>query len=181
MTTNILETIQQNLQYPELQKIDPATQDIDGIEPLSPLKHFGQAAIPAVLTGLYKLSRSEEGAAQILSAGSGYSLNLLFEDDKDRVVEKVAQYGGVSVIQAESHMENISDEAIKLIRLAAGNDNDPKHLISFMDDQRNNILDYLPTALNLGNILEIDKPDESKNKIEATVLHRKNKIEEKIF
>lgn len=181
MTTDILEMIQQNLQYPEIQKIDATTQDIAGIDPLSVPKHFGQAAIPAVLTGLYKLSRNEEGAAQILTAGSGYSLDLLFGELTDRVVENVAQYGGVSVVQAESHMENISDEAIKLIRQAAGNDNDPKHLMSFMNDQRSNILDYLPASLNLGAMLEDDKPTENMNKVEGSVLQRKNKIEEKIF
>ena len=179
MATNILETIQQNLQYPELQKIDPNTQDIDGKEPVSVIGHLGQAAIPAVLTGLYKLSRNIEGAEQILSAGSGYTLDLLFGDNTDRVVENVAHYGSVSINQAESHMENISDEAIKLIKQAAGNDNNPKHLKTFMNDQRHNILVYLPAVLNLGKMLEDNSLDDRTNKMEGPVSNLMHKIEDK--
>ncbi len=179
MATNILETIQQNLQYPELKKIDPNTQDVDEKEPATVVGHLGQAAIPAVLTGLYKLSRNKEGAEQILAAGSGYSLDMLFGENTDRVVENVAHYGGVSVNQAESHMENISDEAIKLIKQAAGNDNDPGHLMTYLHDQRHNILVYLPAYLNLGEMLKDNTLDDRTNKMEGPVSSLMHKIEDK--
>lgn len=178
MTTNLVEIVQKNLQYPELSKIDPNTQDIKKKEAHSSIDNLAQAAIPAVLTALYKLSRNDEGSLKILNAGStGDSLAILFNDKEKEVVEKIAQYAGVSANQAESHLENIADESIRVITEHAGKDPGPQKLKQFLNDQRHNILVYLPAALNLGDLLKDESLDDKTNKMEGPVSNFMHKIE----
>ena len=67
MTTNLVESIQKNLQYPELKKIDPNIQEVKDKDGKPVVDQLAQAAIPAVLTGLYKLSRNSCTAITIKS------------------------------------------------------------------------------------------------------------------
>ena len=68
MSINLLKKVQENLHYPQLQKIDPNTQQADNSNTIT--DNFSQAAIPVILTGLYKLSSSDEGAEVILRGGN---------------------------------------------------------------------------------------------------------------
>jgi hypothetical protein len=175
--TNLVETIQKNLQYPVLHKIDPNTQDIKHKEEEQELGQLAQAAIPAVLTGLYKLSRNDEGCLKIINvAETGDSLAVLFKGNETQVVEKVARYSGLSANQAESHLENIADEAIRLVRLVSGDS--PEKLKHYMNDQRHSILVYLPASLNLGDTLHDELLDDKTNKMEGPVSNFVHKIED---
>lgn len=178
MPTNLVELIQKNLQYPPLCKIDPNTQDVKKKEEHSSIDNLAQAAIPAVLTALYRLSRTDEGSLKILNAGASSDLlATLFNEQENLVVEKVAQYGGVSSNQAKSHMDNIADEAIKILKEHAGTDPGPQKLKQYMNDQRHQILVYLPAALNLGDLLEDEGLDDKTNKMEGPVSNFVHKIE----
>ena len=180
MTTNLIESIQQNLAYPPLKKIDPNTQDIKEKETESTIEHLAQAAIPAVLTAVYKLSRNDEGSLQILKADTHKdSLHTLFNGNESQLVEQVAAYAGVTANQAESHLENIADESIKLVRESVGSA-EPHKLTQFMNDQRHNILVYLPASLNLGDILKDESLDDKTNKMEGPVSNFMHKIENKL-
>ena len=66
MAINLVESIQKNLGFHELQKIDPNTQDVKKPEEMSVQDYLPQAAIPVVLLGLYKYSRTEDGNAELL-------------------------------------------------------------------------------------------------------------------
>lgn len=62
MSINLLQTVQENLGYSPLQKIDANTQLVT-VEANTPgEERFSQAAIPAVLTALYKYSQTDKGA-----------------------------------------------------------------------------------------------------------------------
>ena len=181
MTTNLVETIQKNLDYPALKKVDPNVQDVKGKDTDEVVGQLAQAAIPAILTGLYKLSRNNEGSAKILSTdASDDSLSILFDGTEHQLVEKVAQYAGVSANQAESHLENIADESIRLVKESVGPGADAPKLKQFMNDQRHNILVYLPAALNLGDILKDETLDDKTNKMEGPVSNLMHKIENKL-
>ncbi len=180
MATNLIESIQQNLEYPPLKKIDPNLQDIKEKETHSTIEQLAQAAIPAVLTAVYKLSRNEEGSLKILKADTHKdSLHTLFNGNENQIVEKVADYAGVSANQAESHLENIADESIKLVRETVGS-SEPQKLTQFMNDQRHHILVYLPASLYLGDILKDESLDDKTNKMEGPVSNFVHKIENKL-
>jgi hypothetical protein len=175
---NLVESIRRNLQYPELHKVDPNTQDIRDHTRYPDIVQLGQAAIPAVLTGLYKLSRSNEGCVEIINAAdTGDSLAVLFKGHESEVIEKVAHYAGVSNNEAESHLENIADETIRLVKQTAKDS--PVVLKHLMSDQRHNILVCLPASLNMGDLLNDAQLDDKTNKMEGPVSNFMHKIENK--
>ncbi|HEV7782140.1 MAG TPA: hypothetical protein VGO58_12790 [Chitinophagaceae bacterium] len=177
MTTNLVELIQKNLQYPALHKVDPNLQDIKNKE-TDTLELLAQAAIPAVLTGLYKLSRNDEGSTSVMIPDRiEDALGVIFKGKETQVVEKIARYAGVSPNQAESHLENISDESIRLVKEIIPGKKEPRQLKHFMNDQRHNILVYLPAELQMGDLLKDETLDDRTNKMEGPVSNFMHKIE----
>src|SRR5215831_10082201 len=113
MANNIVETIQKNMGLPALHKIDPNIQEIKE-KTLRPVREkLAQAAIPAVLTALYKFTRTDEGCQTMIS-NAGYRdwLGAFFEGTERVAVDKVAQYADVSREEAENLMENVADESV---------------------------------------------------------------------
>ena len=181
MTTNLVELIQKNLQYPVLHKVDPNIQDIKNRGTGETLELLGQSAIPAVLTGLFILSRTDEGCTKIMASDRiEDSLGVIFKDKEDRVVEKIAQYADVSTNQAESHLENIADESIRLVKENIPDSKDPQRLRQLMDSQQHNILVYLPAELNMGDLLKNETLDDRTNKMEGPVSGFMHRIEKMI-
>ena len=91
MSINLLEKVQQNLHYPPLQKIDPNTQEVKNEVSEIGEDKFSQVAIPAVLTGLYKFSATDEGAREILKAD--YTTNWvdkIFDESNRQVIQDIA-------------------------------------------------------------------------------------------
>lgn len=176
MANNIIETIQSNLGYPPLQKVDPNSQDAkDKYAHGSPEK-LGQAAIPAVLTALYKYTRTERGCQAIVAAsGSEDWLSEIYGGNEATAVEKVAQYAGSTTEQAEGHMENIADEAIRVVK--SESNLKPEKVKTYVSSQRHNILQYLPAAMNIGDVLNDETMDDKTNKMEGPVSNFMHKIE----
>jgi hypothetical protein len=176
MATIIVDTIQKNLGYGTLQKVDPNTQEIKDKYEHSSIEKLGQAAIPAVLTALYKFTRTEAGCKRLLTGTEKEDwLSVIFSDREKEVVEKVAHYSGVTENQAESHMENIADEAVRIVREQAGNS--PEKVKMYISSQRHNILVYLPASLNMGDMLNDETLDDKTNKMEGPVSNFMHKIE----
>ncbi len=173
---NLIDTIQKNCQYPPLQKIDPNTQEVKHRIGESEIDKIGQAAIPAVLTGLFMLSRNDEGCLKIMNTvDSVNTLGTLFHNDETEIVQRVANYAGLSVNQAKSHLENIADESIRLVNgIAGGSCQKLKH---YMNDQRHSILVYLPASLHMGDFLQDEHLDDKTNKMEGPVSNFMHKIE----
>jgi hypothetical protein len=176
MTTNLVEMIQKNLQYPALHKIDPNLQDIKNRGAGETLELLAQAAIPAVLAGLFILSRTNKGCTAIIAADRiEDSLGMIFKGKEGMVVEKIAHYADISANQAESHLENIADESIRLVKERIPGHDEPQRLRQFMDAQQHNILVYLPAELNMGDLLQDETLDDRTNKMEGPVssfMHR---------
>src|SRR2546423_11703903 len=111
MKINLVESIQKNLGYAPLKKIDPNTQEVKSAEKRPDEKSSGQAIIPAVLMALYRFGHTEQGA-EILLRGSKPSswMELFLGDKKQEAVNKVASYSGKSNEETEQEMERISHE-----------------------------------------------------------------------
>lgn len=173
---NLVETIQKNLQYPPLKKVDPNTQDVKHSFDETEVEKIGQAAIPAVLTGLYMLSRNDEGCLKIMNTVDAInSLTVLFDHNEEEVIQRVANYTGLSTNQARSHLESIADESLRIVNeIATSSCQKLKH---YMNDQRHNILVCLPAVLNMGDFLKDEHLDDKTNKMEGPVSNFIHKIE----
>lgn len=166
MALNLIQSIQQNLGYAALKKIDPNT-----LQPADDGKEedkLNQAAIPAVLIVLYKYTRRDEGAQQVLQSSiSNEWLEMMLEDDTRDAVNKVAEYAGVPEVIAKERMELVAKQAVGLIQ-----ESKPANVQRVKDmliAERNNILVYLPPALHMGELLNDDTIDDTVRKMEGPV------------
>src|SRR4030095_2842177 len=180
MPDNILEIIAHNLGYPELKKIDPNSQ-----EPKVP-EHdteqvIAQAAIPAVMAAIYKLSRSNEGSAFLLTAAptSDDLLRNIYMGNEQEAILKVADYASIAEGEAESRMEEIAEEAVNVIRKTSGNKATPETVRTYIDGQRHAILVYLPAALKMGDVLQDESIDDRTNKMEGPLSNLMHNIEKR--
>ncbi len=165
MAINLVEEIQKSLGWPALQKIDPNTQEVKKPENVSAADYLGQAAIPAVLLGLYKFSGNKEGNAAIVSGSlSDNLLERVFGNTKEEVVQSVAEYTGNTNEYTAENMELIAGEAIRIINKNITTQTSDEAVRTFLIDQRNNILVYLPAELQIGNALHDNTIDDRTNK-----------------
>ena len=180
MSINIIDTIQKRTPYPALKKIDPNTQDITDKGSCTPSDLMGQAAIPAVLTGVYKHSRNDADAEIILHPDNEDNLlSFLFNERDSEVTAHIAAYAGVSPERAQGELETIATQAITVIKDFLGREASPQKLKTFMNDQRHHIVVYLPGSLQLGDLLKDEGLDDRTNKMEGPVSNIMHKIENK--
>ncbi|HEY6503619.1 MAG TPA: hypothetical protein VIZ28_06550 [Chitinophagaceae bacterium] len=181
MANNLVETIQRNLGFPPLRKIDPNIQETIEKTPRETSEKLAQAAIPAVLTAMYRFTRSDEGCNAILSvAGHADWLGVMFKGKETTAVEKVARYAGVTEKEAERALENIADEAALTVKKSAGSHPTPETVKSFMNAQRHSILVYLPAAMQMGDLLNEESLDDRTNKMEGPFSNLMHAIENKL-
>jgi len=166
MSLNLLQSIRQNLGYPELQKIDPNTGQEnlpDGNE-----NELAQAAIPALIISLYKYTRGDEGAEKVLCNGiSQQWLPSILGAACEEAVANVAEYANSSKEKTSHEMELIAKEAIRLIR-----ENSPvavNDVKTILAAEKNNALLYLPPGLHLGDLLNDTTIDDKTHKMEGPV------------
>jgi hypothetical protein len=178
MASNIIEAVCKHLNYAPLEKVDPNIQEIKENYQRSPLEKLAQAAVPAVLAAIYKLTRTKEGCSSIIDGDEKTDwLSLIYHDREKEAAQKVAQYAEVTSTQAESHMENIAEVSISVLKEAAGGSAAPERLRTYMNSQRHNILVHLPAALQLGDTLNDEAIDDRTNKMEGPVSNMMHRIE----
>lgn len=163
MTHNIVESIQKNLGYPPLKKVDPNIQEVPEVAatPNIMSESFGQAAIPATLVGLFVYVHSKEGEHGVKSKTHANWIDTFFGRHSEEVVERVANYAGTDPGVTRNEMEKIADEAIRIAHEKKGEG----EIKLFFVNQRNTILSYLPAALQLGEVMDNDAFDDRTNKM----------------
>ncbi len=170
MSINLLETIQKNLGYPALQKIDPNTQQVVADNKTPDEHKFSQAAIPAVLTALYKYVQSDEGAEDFLRGDNSSSwVSKIFDDNKKEAVQTISAYAKQSNHDPIAKMNAIANEAVKVVKENLSADASIKEVKTFFNNQTNNILLYLPAELNMGELLHDSTLDDKTNKMEGPI------------
>ena len=177
MATHLVETIQKEMGFSPLQKIDPNIQETKD-RSLNQKQKLAQAAIPAVLAGFFALTRSDSGCNYILTGQISENwVGIIFQDQTRYAVEKVAHYAGLSVDETALAIEDIAREAEANIRRAIGEKPTIEKLRSYMRAQRHNILVHLPAALQLGYLLHDNAMDDRTNKMEGPVSNFMHSIE----
>ncbi len=176
MSVNLLQQVQQLLGYPELKKIDPNTGSIFTDEKARQ-NLFGQAAIPAVLTALYKYVQSDEGAEQVLRGNPSTDwAGKIFHENKQDAVEKIKSYADAEPENATTKMNEIAATAVRIVKNHLSETATIKEVKSFFLNQRNNILPYLLPALSMGDLLSDDTIDDNVNKMEGPISSLMNSI-----
>ncbi|MFT3934664.1 MAG: hypothetical protein QM726_13655 [Chitinophagaceae bacterium] len=183
-TTNIIELLQQALDSKPLQKVSPNTQEIKkAAADTTNASKLQQAVIAAVLTGFYKLTRTREGASEVLRGDISTNWgDLLFGENKDALVERIVKYAVHSPASINGEIEIAGMEAAEIIKRTAGGSKTASEddVINYMKDQRNNILHHLPAALQLGELLNDDTLDDKTHKMDGPISGLMHTIE-KVF
>lgn len=168
MSINLLETLQTQLGYPALQKIDPNTQMVKEDEHTPNEHQFSQAAIPAVLIALYNYSATDVGAEMILNKQvvPAWS-DLIFTDNKELVVQHIAAYANYTTENTTAKLNSIAATAISIIHTELPAKAGKQDVKKFMHGQRDHILPFLPAALQMGKMLHNNTLDDQTNKMEG--------------
>ncbi len=168
---NIIEEVQKASGYAPVHKVDPNTQT-----PLSEgagqAAQLSQAAIPAILTGLYKYTRREENAQNIVRGANPTNTTWtdeIFGAKSDEIVRHVASYAHVSNEKAELAMDDAAKAAIQVAHNALGKDASAARIAGFFKDNRSEILMHLPASLQLGYLINDNTVDDRTNKMEGPV------------
>lgn len=178
MAINLVETIQKNLGFQQLQKIDPNTQEVKKPEALSVQDYLPQAAIPVVLLGLYKFSCTEEGNAELIRGELQYKLlKTIFGKNTQSVIDKVATYTGNTSEYTAQQMEIIAWEALHIIKDNISGEAKDSTIKSFLADQRHDILVHLPASLQIGEALQDDTIDDRTHKMEGPISNHMHWLE----
>ena len=170
MSVNLIKKIPENLGFPPLNKIDPETEQpaTDKAEVVA--NKFSQAAIPAVLTGLYRFVQSDEGAAEFLNGDSSTNwVSKIFDDNSKEAIQTISAYALQSNEEPVAKMNAIANEAVKIAKENMAADAGIKEVKLFFSDQRNNILLYLPAELRMGELLHDNTLDDNTNKMEGPI------------
>jgi hypothetical protein len=176
MSVNLLQQVQQFLGYPELKKIDPNTGSVD-TDNNTGTNLFSQAAIPAVLTALYKYVQSDDGAEEVLRGEPSTDwAGKIFHDNKQEAVTKIRSYAGAEAANATVKMNEIAATAVRIVKSNLSEPATIKEVKSFFLNQRNNILPFLPPDLKLGDLLHDDTVDDNVNKMEGPISSLMNSI-----
>ena len=169
MAINLLESIQQNLGYEPLQKVDPNTQEVKTDDKTFSKYRFSQAAIPSIIIGLYKLSTTDEGAAAILNEPQSIDwIDGIFGVFEDEAVKRISEYSYHTTEETQTDMDAIAQEAITLIRKEVP-DGDIKKVKDLLAAQRTSVLPYLPASMQIGELLNDNTLDDRTHKMEGPV------------
>ena len=181
MATNIIQLVQDALNSKPLQKINPNTQELDkAAADTSNASKLQQATIAAVLTGIYKITRTHEGAEQILGGNLSTTWGqLLFGENESALISRIASYSVASPAAVSGEIEIAAAESAAIIKTNAGGNKTATadDVILFVKDQRNNILQHLPAALQLGSLLDDDTLDDHTHKMDGPISGLMHKIE----
>ena len=170
MSLDLLEVVQQKLGYPVLQKIDPNTQQVVEDDTTPDEHKFSQAAIPAVLTGLYNYVQSDAGATELLQSNETTQwLSKIFNESKKDAVQKIAAYAHQSNADPMQKINAIAQEAVKVVKENLSSNATVADVKLFMNTQKHTILLYLPASLNMGELLNDNTLDDATNKMEGPI------------
>ena len=170
MSTNIIDAVTDKLGVHHIQKIDPNTQEVMHPEKGSSDEFFYQAAIPAVLTAIYRFTRVKDGNTELLFTDtSGKPLALIFGENKQMAIDKIVSYTGVTAEYAEARIRDIALACRDILKQQFPGKVSDADVRGYFTDQRNIILKSLPAGLKMGDIFNDDTVDDRTHKMEGPI------------
>jgi hypothetical protein len=172
---NIVETIQTNLGFNALEKIDPNTQETIGSDNPMGNNALSQAGIPAVLLGLYNRLESDP-SLQTLDL-KDHLLEGIFGKSKDTVLKRIADYSQIHDDHSDQQLEHIAQESARVIKESIGADATENAIRNFVSKNKPDALLYLPPSLQLGKLFENNNLDDRTAKMEGPISSLMHKVE----
>jgi hypothetical protein len=170
MPLPFLQTVQQNLGYPALQKVDPNTKQVADDNSTPAEDKFSQAAIPAVLTALLTYGETDDGANEILGGTNDVQwISKLFDENKKEAVQIISSYAKQSNDDPIAKINEIAAEAANVIRTEVGEKGTIKDVKLYLSNQKVDILLYLLPTLKMGDLLNDNTLDDETNKMEGPI------------
>jgi hypothetical protein len=170
MSVNLITTVQENLGYPPLKKIDPNSQEVSIGKDEAITNKFSQAAIPAVLTALYRYVQTDEGAADVLNIkNSDNWIAKIFDGNRKEAIQTITGYAQRSNVEPVASMNAIANEAVKVAKQNLPANAGIKEVKDFFSNQVPNILPYLPIELKMGELLHDNTLDDNTKKMEGPI------------
>jgi hypothetical protein len=176
---NIIETIQKNLGFVTLKKIDPNTQEITGRDIDMGNSALAQASIPAILLGIYN-NLEQNPDLSMLDLQEGKKLERVFGKCTDIVVKKIIEYSKIKDIHSLQQLEHIATESMRVVKEKAGEGANEISIRKFVAMNKPDTLLYLPPSLGLGDILQNNNLDDRTGKMEGPMSNLTHRLE-KIF
>ncbi|MCR6721244.1 MAG: DUF2267 domain-containing protein [Chitinophagaceae bacterium] len=172
MSKNLITLVQESLNLVPLEKLDPNRQAVDvGRNKLV------QAALPTVLAGMYKATRTEEDARQMMLDTNNCWLNRIFGVQAEAIVDRVAHYAHTDKTTTAELMETVADATYSLLQSSTEDGHNASGLKDAFSRERHEILVYLPPQLDMGHLLHDPTIDDRTNKMEGPVSNMMHKIE----
>lgn len=165
MSASIITTIQENLHYPPLKKIDPNTQQVTGPEGETDSHSFSQAAIPSILAAFSRYAQTEEGATAFLRRHPGNWIKDLFGEKLPEAIQHISDYAGETNEYTSAKMQAIAEETADVIKSLLPAGSLPADVMDFFKKEQNNMLAYLPAGLHMGKLLDNDSLDDQTHKM----------------
>lgn len=174
---HIVQIVQKNLGFGSLEKIDPNTQQTAGKDQLLGNNALAQAAIPAILLGIF--NRLEQNPdPELLFAESPLSIiDRIFDRSADVVVKQIVEYSKNQDKNSKQELEHIASESLRVIQENLGVSPSESHVRSFVANHKRDTLMYLPPSLKLGSIMQNNNLDDRIGKMEGPVSSFIRKVE----
>ena len=178
---NLIDEMQKATGHGGLQKVDPNTQAPKD-EQSTGKDLLAQAVIPVSLLGLYHYTRSEEQAQSLVGGNNSTRIswkNHLYGNHSDEVANSVASYAHTSMDVTEDALNQATHTAIQIVNNTLGNGASGSAIADIFKDNRSNILQHLPAALQIGSIVNDTTLDDHTNKMEGPmsgIMHTFEKI-----
>lgn len=175
---NIAETIQKNLGYGSIQRVNPNSQEVPEKETLHGNAALAQAAIPSILLGLFNRLEKEPDASWLAGdQPTGSLLEKIFGKAYKDVVVHVSNYSRVPDKNAEQEMEHIASESVRVVRDNISDLGNEDKITAFVAKHKQDVLHYLPASLQMGVLLGNNNLDDRTNKMEGPVSSFMNRME----
>ncbi len=174
---NIIETIQKNLGFSGLKKIDPNLQVSSEQHIEMGNNALAQAAIPAILLGIYN-NLEQKPDLGILDSVEGKKFKRIFGGTSEIVEKRIIDYSKIKDKNSSQELEHIAAESMRVIKEKIGDGATESSIRNFIAKNKKDALLFLPPSLELGTILQNENLDDRTGKMEGPISGLTRKLEE---
>ncbi len=175
---NIIETIQKNLGYESLKKVNPNVQDVNQKLTQNGNAALAQAGIPAVLVGLFnQLEQNPDASWLAGDQPTGTLMEKIFGNSAPTVVDAIGTYAGNSGSTVKQEMEHIASESVRVVRDGIPDLTKEDSIAAFVAKHKREVLSFLPASLQLGSVLGNNNLDDRTNKMDGPISGLMHKLE----
>jgi len=173
---NLSQDVQEFLNYPALQKIDPTT----GLPENENLYDIvSQSVLVIFFTGLYHVIRTKEAAAELLELQNAKEvLDQIFRNNAAAVLTSISEFTKKDDNYIHTKLNEVANGFLQVIQQSdyAAAIQKEKGLEHLLSSEMQKILLFLPPGLKTGELFNHETIDDNTNKMEGPVSSLMNKI-----